>query len=381
MPIRVLQVFTILNRGGAETMIMNYYRQIDRSKMQFDFLVHRQEKGVFEDEIEALGGKIYRAPAINPFFPKKYYKFLNTFFDKSYSYKIIHSHLNTFSYFPLLVANKHEIPVRIAHSHIALEPLSFNYFKSNVGNLKTIFKNITKHYLKNRILIHSSHKFSCGKVAGEWLFGKNSDFNLLNNAINASKFKYSESIKLKTKKDLDLNGKFVIGHIGRFNHQKNHVFLLNIFKSILVFKPNAILLLVGDGELKSSIEALSLKLNICKNILFLGVREDVSNLLQAMDVFLFPSFYEGFPVTLIEAQAAGLRIFASETITKDVAFSNDVHFLSLQQTPKEWAHHIYNNETYERKNNVQLIKDNGYDIISNAKLLENFYLEKQTYER
>ncbi len=375
---RVLQVFTALNRGGSETMIMNYYRYIDRTKIQFDFLLHRKHIGAFEDEIEDLGGRVFRMPAINPFFPKTYYKNLSNFFRENNSYKIIHSHINTFNGYPLKVAKKNNIPCRIAHAHIALEPLKVrNFFNPEKRNEE--LKNTIKYTIKKSSYKYATHLMTCGEKAGNWLFDKNK-FIVVNNAIKSSDFQYNEKLSLEKRVELGLNDSLVLGHVGRFYEQKNHVFLIDIFKSVLSKKSNAKLAVVGDGELRITIERKAKELGVFDSILFLGVRSDIPELLQMMDVFVFPSLYEGLPVTLIEAQAAGLKVFTSDTITREVALTNDIEFLSIKESPDYWANRILSSVPYERKDNYDLIKEKGYDIEENARKLQEFYLE-QSYER
>jgi len=376
-PIRILQVFTIMNRGGAESMIMNYYRQMDRSKIQFDFLVHRKEKAAFDEEIERLGGKIYRFEAINPLFPKRYYNQLRFFFKEHSEYAIIHSHLNTFSCFPLKIAKEFNIPCRIAHAHIAIDQVTLSSFLFQQESFKETIKKLIKLQLKKKIKNDATHFFSCGEKAGKWLFGDQTNFTIVNNAINAYQFKFDELVRINYKKELGLENKLVIGHVGRFNRQKNHAFLLEIFSNLVKKKPNSILVLIGDGSLKKQIQDDAKKLNIEEKILLLGIRTDIPQLYQMFDFFVFPSFYEGLPVTLIEAQAAGLKILASESITKEVSITDDIEFLSINDTPNKWVDKILEKIPYTRKDNFDLIKKNGYDIYINTTLLENFYL-KQT---
>ncbi|SFL32038.1 glycosyltransferase family 1 protein [Proteiniphilum acetatigenes] len=379
---RVLQVFTILNRGGAESMIMNYYRQIDRSKIQFDFLVHREERGVFEDEIEKLGGNIYRMPEINPLNPFFYYKQLNDFF-KAHNYKIVHSHINTFSSFPLKVAKLNGIPCRIAHAHTALEPVKLkNIFTPKFEKTEEV-KKIIKLLLKKTVSTYATHLFSCGIKAGKWLFNDN-EFVVMNNAIDLHLYQYDEDISNELRKKLNLQDVFILGHAGRFSEEKNHFFLLEIFHSIKKKKPNCKLMLLGDGILKNKIGQKAKDLNIIDDIVFLGVRSDVYRLLQMMDVFVFPSFFEGLPVTLVEAQAAGLKVFASNTITREVALTDNIEFLSIKQSPDYWAEKVLAAMPYVRKNNCEIIRAKGYDIIENARRLQNFYLgqiNKENNER
>lgn len=371
--IRVLQVFTVMNRGGAESMIMNYYRNINRNIIQFDFLVHRSEKAAFDDEIKKLGGEIFILPKINPFFPNDYYKSLRSFFEKNKNYSIVHSHLNTFSYFPLKVAEEFNIPYRIAHAHTATEGVKVDDLTSFSG-IKESLKKITKFYLKRKIEKHTTHYFSCGKKAGNWLFGFSNMFNIMNNAIDAKKFVFNEEKANEVKQQLSIEGKLVLGHIGNFSTPKNHIYLLKIFKQVLLKNNESVLVLVGDGLLKEKIEKEAKQLSVYDKIIFLGVRSDISDLCQAFDVFVFPSLYEGLPVTLIEAQAAGLKIIASDSITKEVHITNDISFLSIKSNPEIWASKIEDIMKYKRDNNFQKIVNSGYDIRSSVLAMEEFYL-------
>ncbi|WP_299601748.1 glycosyltransferase family 1 protein [uncultured Aquimarina sp.] len=374
--IRVLQVFTIMNRGGAESMIMNYYRKIDRSQIQFDFLVHRKEKAAFDEEIENLGGRIYRFDPINPLFPGDYYNKLRDFFKEHSEYSIIHSHLNTFSCFPLKIAKEFNIPCRIAHAHIAIDDVSLGSLFSNKESIKETFKKLIKLQLKKKVKKDATDLFSCGDKAGNWLFGKDISFTTMNNAIDTEKFAYNQSIAQQYKKEFDVEKNLVIGHVGRFASQKNHTFLLKIFKEVLQKKPTAVLMMVGDGPLRSVMEKEAAQLSIEKNVRFLGVRADVPQLFQMFDVFVFPSFYEGLPVTLIEAQAAGIKVFASDSITTEVSLTEDIEFLSIDQSPESWADKILAIDASVKNDNVQKIVEGNYDIVSNTLEIQEFYKEQ-----
>lgn len=374
--IRVLQVFTIMNRGGAESMIMNYYRKIDRSQIQFDFLVHRKEKAAFDEEIENLGGRIYRFDPINPLFPGDYYNKLRDFFKEHSEYSIIHSHLNTFSCFPLKIAKEFNIPCRIAHAHIAIDDVSLGSLFSNKESIKETFKKLIKLQLKKKVKKDATDLFSCGDKAGNWLFGKDTSFTTMNNAIDTEKFAYNQSIAQQYKKEFDVEKNLVIGHVGRFASQKNHTFLLKIFKEVLQKKPTAVLMMVGDGPLRSVMEKEAAQLSIEKNVRFLGVRADVPQLFQMFDVFVFPSFYEGLPVTLIEAQAAGIKVFASDSITTEVSLTEDIEFLSIDQSPESWADKILAIDASIKNDNVQKIVEGNYDIVSNTLEIQEFYKEQ-----
>lgn len=359
MPIRVLQIVTTMNRGGLETMLMNYYRHIDRSKVQFDFLVHRQEEGDYEKEILSLGGRIYRVPALNPFSPG-YYKELNSFFSER-KYDIVHCHLDCMSAVPLSVAKKHGVKHRFAHAHSKSQDKDLKY------PLKLFFKRF--------IPIYSNELFACGIDAGEWMF-KGKKFSVINNAIDAREYSFENSIRLLKRKELGLVDQFTVCHVGRFNYPKNHSFIIDIFNELLKIEPQSRLLLIGSGDGLSYINSKVIELNIDKYVQFLGLRTDVSKLLMAADAFIFPSLYEGVSLATIEAQASGLPCFFSDRIPKECKVTDDVVFIPLEKSPTYWAEQIYNSRAHQRLNNYEHIKNAGYDICDKAKWLEDFYLSR-----
>jgi glycosyltransferase involved in cell wall biosynthesis len=364
--IRVLHIVTKMYAAGIETLIMNIYRNIERNKIQFDFLTHRDGKGFYDEEILELGGDIYHVPPINPFNHHKYLKALDIFFSDHKDYRIVHSHINTYSMYPLRAAMKAHIPIRIAHSHIADVPI----------DLKTPFRIYTKSKLK----YFSTHNFACSKIAGIWLFGeeeiKKNNFKVVNDSINPLLFSYNEKIRKRVKSDAGLDGRFIIGHIGRFSKQKNHKFLIDIFKVVHDKIPDAILMLIGDGELRQKVEEKALALGLKNNIIFAGVRSDIEELLQAMDVFVFPSLYEGLGLVVIEAQAAGLHCIVSDTIPKEVYVTDLIEKVSLNSSAELWAKKILKYVSgYKRVNKYKQIKKMGYDIKDTAKFLEEFYLK------
>ncbi|MDY3373008.1 MAG: glycosyltransferase family 1 protein [Terrisporobacter othiniensis] len=358
-PIRILHIVTYMGRGGLETMIMNYYRNIDRSKVQFDFLTHREERWDYDDEIEKLGGKIYRLPRLNPFNPN-YIKALDGFFKEHKEYKIVHCHQDCLSGIPLKYAKKNGVPLTIAHSHNANQDKNIKY--------------LVKLAAKKNICKYSDHLFACGKEAGEWMFNT-SDFEILNNAIDTKKYIYNEEKSLEMKEKLGVTYKFVVGHVGRFRPQKNHSFIIDIFKEVCEKEPNSILLLVGDGPLEEEIKKKVHDLGLEDKVKFLGSRDDVNDLMQAMDVFILPSLYEGFGIVLIEAQASGLKCVISESIPTDAIISEKVKQLSLGDDISTWAKEILSSKS-ERKEGIEDIEKSKYDIKSNAKWLENFYIER-----
>lgn len=376
-PKRILQVLTTMNRGGAETMIMNYYRAIDRTKVQFDFLLHRNEESAYDKEILQLGGKIYRVPSITPINYIKYKEALSLFFSKHQDYIIVHSHLNALSGIILGVARKKGVPVRISHSHLAVQPYILKKIFNKNTDVTAIIKDSIQTLIRKSVRKNSTHFFACGIKAGNWLFGKEnaSKVTIINNAIDVSKFTFSEKEREKIRKSLIIKDEKIIGHVGRFNEQKNHFFLIKIFKEIVSQDENVVLVLVGVGGLRSKIEDEVNKLGIRNKVRFLGLRDDIPNLLQAFDIFLFPSLYEGLPVTLVEAQAAGLRIVTSNRVTTEVDITQLVTFLSLGISSKEWASVVINNLDYKRRNTNKMIADGSYDVYTNALKLQNFYLD------
>jgi glycosyltransferase involved in cell wall biosynthesis len=353
-----------MNRGGLETMLMNYYRQIDRTKVQFDFMVHRAEEGHYDKEIVKLGGRIYKMPQIKPGNYRLYFKLLDEFFKNHKEYKVVHSHINENSSFVLRAAKKAGIPCRIAHSHL-----------SDLGiDIKLPFRLYARSMMKNT----PNNFFACSKNAGKWLFGKkivnSNEIRVLNNAVNTSEFKFNMTIRNKIRNELGIQDELVIGHIGRFNKQKNHDFLIDIFHTVHQENKNAKLILIGDGHLRPSIEKKINNLGLTSNVKLLGVRSDISELMQAMDLFIFPSLFEGLPVVLVEAQAAGLKCLVSDTITKETDITGRVEFISLNSPPKYWANQILTS-SYEHIDTTEKMKKNGYDSVTMANWLSNFYLD------
>lgn len=370
-PIRVLNLFTIMNRGGAETMVMNYYRFIDKSKVQFDFLVHRNEKGAYDDEIEKMGGRIYHMCPIFPQNFTRYKKLLKDFFDEHDEYKIIHSHMSELGYFAFKEAQKHGNIIKICHAHNAPD--------FSTESLKEKAKSVFRNYFKSNIIKYTDKMFVCSYAAGDWLYGKDNrkQFIMLNNAVDSQKFAYNKIEAENLKKELGIENKFVLLNVGRFNTQKNHTFLIDIFNSVLKKNPESVLLLAGNGNLEQEIKEKVTKLSIEKNVLFLGLRDDIDKILEASDVFVFPSLFEGLPVTMVEAQSSGIKCVISDGVPPQCIMTENVEVVPLKKNCEEWADEILKfKDGYERKNQTQAISEKGFDVRANAKMLENFYLEQ-----
>lgn len=359
-PIRVLHVVTHMNRGGLETMIMNYYRHIDRTKIQFDFLTHRTGKKDYDDEITSLGGKIYHLPSLNPF-SFSYRKALKTFFNEHPEYQIVHSHLDCMSSIPLMYAKKAGIKNRIAHAHST----------SQDENLKFLIKKI---YMQ-KIPKYATALYACGEESGKWMFS-NKKFQTLYNAIDLEEFTYNENIRNKMRDELNVSNQLVLGHVGRFCYPKNHSFLIDVFNEIYQQNEHAILLLVGTGELEGEIRDKVKKLQLEKNVKFLGLRTNIAQLLNAMDGFIFPSNYEGLPVSIIEAQATGMQCFISNHVPIECIVTKNVSIISLDESPQKWADIILEKiNEFKRLSVNESIINAGFDINENARKLQKSYLE------
>lgn len=356
--LRILHIVTHMNRGGLETMIMNYYRHMDREQVQFDFLVHREMRGDYDDEIEQLGGKIYRLPKLNPF-SYRYKESLKEFFATHREYRIVHAHLDCMSAIPLRIAKDCGVSICIAHSHSSSQDYNLKY--------------ILKLYYKKKIPKYADRLFACSEKAGQWMF-PGQEFGILPNAIDAQSFCFSERERTLVREELGIGqNELVIGHVGRFCEVKNHSFLLDIFASIHKKEDEARLLLVGTGELLEAMKRKADDLGLRDRITFAGLRSDVARLLSAMDLFVFPSLYEGLPVTLIEAQASGLCCFISDSVTKECAKTNLVYQLSLDENAEMWADTIMQHKFYDRRDTYQEICDAGFDIRENASTLQAKY--------
>lgn len=361
-PLRILHVVVNMNRGGAETFIMNLYRNIDKSKVQFDFLTCKE--GVFDAEILKMGGIIHRIPYITDVGHFGYFNALKDFFTANKQYYIIHSHLDKMSGLVLKAAKQSGIPIRISHCHST---------RSEGGIAARAYKSYIGHF----VTPNSTHLVACSKDAAKWLFRKKHlSSTILKNGIDMNTFKYSPQIREKVKQGLKIDrDKFIIGHVGRFDHPKNHIFLLDIFAQFNNEVTGSVLILVGDGILRSEIERKIRELNLEGRVYLLGIRNDIPALLQAFDLFLFPSLYEGLPLSLIEAQGAGLPCLISDHISKEVDLGlNLIEYASLSNV-KNWVDKIKKMKDLQckriRGENVKIKQ--GFDIQKTAKYLENYY--------
>lgn len=365
-PKRVLIFGLTGQSGGVESFVMNYYRNIDREKIQFDFISFT-DKLAYKDEIENLGGEIYTFISRNKN-PIKNYIQLNSFFKKNHSnYIAVHLHLCDASNIDVLkLAKKYNIPIRISHSH------NSNIMSKN--KIHTFLHNIN---IKKSIQ-YSTDYFACSNLAGKWFFNNdilnNSRYRLIKNAVNCDTYNFNIKIRNEVRDNLNIKDKFVIGNVARFHHQKNHFFIIDVFNKIYSIDNSALLLLIGEGELLKDVKEYVNKLNLSSVVKFLGIRYDISDLMQAMDVFLLPSLYEGLPIVGIEAQATSLPCVFSSSITSEVQIVDNVTFINLDDNLDIWAKKILNYKNIKRYSNTKEIIKSGYEIKGQAKLLQNFYL-------
>ena len=363
--VRVLHVLHSMNCGGAETLLMHLYRGMDREKVQFDFLVNVFDEMYYEREIESLGGRIYRMPFLTKTTPPVYAHALTKFF-KEHPYKIVHSHLETTTGVILGAAKRAGVPVRIAHSH--------NSRFTRVG-LAALPENLFKSWCRSRIVPNATHLFGCSEIANRWLYGKHAgESTLVNNGIDVAACAFNAQTRERKRAELGLGGEMVFGHVGRFNDQKNHAFLIEAFARYHASHPDGRLLLAGEGVLQGAIERQVRDAGLGDCVRFLGLRPDVPELLQAMDCFVMPSKFEGLPLSLVEAQAAGLVCLVADTVSPQsdlgaCAFS----FLPLDAG--EWADAMARvTREPDRAKAAAVVTERGFDSRTQTEKLQAFYL-------
>lgn len=351
-PIRVLHCVAGLGRGGYETFIMNVYRHIDRTKVQFDFLYSFD--GVFVEEIKRLGGRVYQIPFITQKGPFVYRKAVRDFLNEHNEYKIVHSHMDKFSGLIMECAKEKGIPVRISHSH-------------SIRNEGGIAFQIVKDYYGKKILPNCTDKMGCSLDAYRWLFGTEEVPQVVCNGIDTEKF---------TNADTRRQGQFTVVHVGRFVPAKNHDFLIDIFRELYHLETASRLVLAGTGDLQDKIRKKVRSLGLEGAVSFLGDCSNVAELLTGADVLCMPSLFEGLPVSLVETQSAGVPCVASDRIPKEVDITGTVTFLTLEDSPRKWAEELLKHKQKKKPDNRQKIIDAGYDIRHTALFLQEFYLSK-----
>lgn len=357
-PIRILMINSKMQCAGIENWIMNYYRHMDRSKIQFDFLVHWKERQYFDDEIERMGGKIYRMSVREDYRVDRYYSELCRFFQEHKEYRIIHGHMESFGVFYFHAAKKAGVPVRIAHGHV-------------VG-VESGLKNFTKN-LMNKGFAHDANVFfSCSEAATQYLFGNHRRVHYIKNAIELDRYAYNEAMRARIRAELGLNDCFVIGHAGRFDAVKNQIFLIQAFAEVCKCRADARLMLVGDGTMRALAEQEAARLGVSNRVLFMGLRNDISDLYQAMDVFALPSIHEALPLVLIEAQSAGLPCIISDGVSREACILQSSQTLPLDL--QLWAKWLLNCKAeMDRAAAKAIMRDNGYDLERESRALSDLY--------
>lgn len=362
-PIRVLHVVGQMNRGGTETLLMTLLRITDRAKFQYDFVEQTTDSCDYDAEILSLGSKIYRCPTIRPERIYEYRKWWKTFFRQHPEYLIIHGHSRGSAPIYLDEANKAG-RITVAHCH------SNSFGLGLKGIIRRVWQQPLKHI--------ADYNFACSHESGISQFGKRGEFIVFRNGIDTPRFVWDPEIRTRVRRQLNLDDSFVVGNVARFEPPKNHRFLIEVFFELQRIRPNSKLLLVGRGTLEDDIRHQADQLGILDKIIFTGVRSDVNDILQAMDVFVLPSHFEGLGIVNIEAQAAGLPCFVSAKVVPPEAKVTDLlQYIPLEAGAKAWATQIAASAMplSERRNTMDDIVRSGFDIHSSAATLEQFYMK------
>ena len=364
--VRVLHYIGSLQIGGSQALVMEWYRKIDRTKMQFDFVTFPEERKGSYDEVERMGGRVFVCPRYSGFNHFEFVKWWSDFLEEHPEYRIVHGHIYSCASIYMPVVKKHG-RIAIAHSH-------------STSNGKG-FASVVKAVLQLPIRHIANYMFSCSDLAGIWLYGKKAvkkpNYRMIPNCVDCRRFAFSEEIREDVRKELGIGEKaFVVGHVGRFHESKNHEFLVRVFVEILKQRPDAMLLLVGDGDLLEPTKTLCGELGITDHVIFTGAQLEPDRYYQAMDLFLFPSVWEGLPVSVVEAQANGLPCLLSDTITKDVWLTDLVTYETLEKDAKHWAGEAvkFAGKTREPIGGNELEKLKGFDSNQVVADLQEFYL-------
>lgn len=366
-PVRVLQVLGGTSLGGAESRVMDSYRHLDRSRIQFDFCVHSQEEGFFDKEIESLGGHIYRVPRFQVVNWLAYRKAWKDLFREHPGYVAVHGHMTSTASIYLPIAKAAGVPLTIAHARSA--------------GVDPGLKGTMTRFLRRNLGKKADVCLTCSRLAGEAVFGEKmveaGRVTTVPNAIDAREFAFSEKKRKQKRAELGIGEQeFVIGHVGRFGHMKNHAFLLDVFAEICRKVPDSRLLLVGEGGLMDSVREKATSLGLSDRVIFTGNQAQVADFYMAMDFFVFPSIFEGLPGSVIEAQAAGLRCLVSDSVTDEVLITPLAQSRSLSDKASVWAQNVLERRSYEREQMEQAIKEAGFDVSDQVKFLEKLYLQE-----
>jgi glycosyltransferase involved in cell wall biosynthesis len=372
-PVRVLHVVGGMNPGGVETWLLQILQRLNRDRIQSDFWVHTSQACLYDSEIRALGSQIIAAPRLKT--PWAYAKALKQLLQQQ-SYDVVHSHVHHFSGAVLKVAQSAGVPVRIAHSHLDTSALD-----DQATVLRRCYLQLTRHWIQR----HATLGVSASGLAAASLFGQNWQMDprwqRLYYGVNLQPYAHpTDGAKLRAELHIPANAK-VIGHVGRFETQKNHVFLVNVVAEVLQHQPNTYLLLVGQGALLPDIQAHVQALGIRDRVIFAGVRRDVPHLMQSvMDVMVLPSWQEGLPLVLIEAQAAGLPCIISDRITPEAdILPNLIHRCGLERPIADWVNVTLAAMHQGHQPQFDQIQSSAFNIEASVQALETLYLESLSY--
>lgn len=358
-PVRVLHVLQRMEAGGTQAFLMNLYRNIDRSKLQFDFLVEYGEKQFYDDEIEAMGGRIYRTTVREDKNLPRFCRYLRDFFAEHQEYNVVHCHTYSIGFFVLGAAERAGVTVRIAHSH-----------NNSMSGLAVPLKIV----LRSLFPVHANRFMACSDEAGKFLFGER-EFMVVKNAIIVDRFAFDEATRAEVRAELELDGSLVVGSVGRLHFQKNQAFLLDAFKEVHELRPDAKLLLVGNGPLRDELLAKAQAVGVADCLTLLSNRSDMDRLYQAMDVFVLPSLYEGLGIVAIEAQSAGLPTICSNGVAEDANVSPLFSRMALEDSPKAWAEAIVKAaDTRDCAGGAAGARAHGFDVRDNAAKMQEWYL-------
>jgi glycosyltransferase involved in cell wall biosynthesis len=371
--VRILHVLGTTELGGAESRIMDLYRHIDRNLVQFDFAVHTNKEGYFDKEITELGGRIFRVPRFRIYNYFSYRKAFKKLFREHREFKMVQGHITSSAAIYLPIAKKAGVSVTIAHARSA-------------GVDKGMKGSLTR-WMRRKLSEKTDYMFTCSHKAGVSVFGEKAVEQgktiFIPNAIDSAQFAYHEEIRMKLRRELGLEDKYVIGHVGRFHYAKNHEYLLKIFAVLSGYDSRYELILLGEGGGMENIKTLARELGIADRVHFLGNHGNIYDYYQIMDYFVYPSRFEGLPGTVVEAQAAGLKCVISDTICKEVMITGLVHAMSIEEAPAVWADYIRNTSVYSRENTTEAIKQAGFDVNTQVEVMMDFYLTgkwKEAYE-
>ena len=365
-PVRVLNVLGTTNLGGAESRVMELYRAMDKKKVQFDFLVHTDKEGQYDAEIQQLGGRIYHVPRFRVINYLSYRKALRRFFGEHREFVAVQGHMTSTAAIYLPIAKKAGIPMTIAHARSA--------------GVDRGLKGFVTRILRSSLKYKADYCFACSAEAAEAVYGRNwieaGKVRTIPNAIDVQRFAFQEEMRQRVRKELGLDHNFVIGHIGRFSFMKNHNYLIDIFVQLCKIRDDAALVLIGEGELKQKIQERVNQLGLAGRVRFLGNSFDVERYYQAFDYFVFPSLFEGLPVSVVEAQASGLRCLVSDKVTKEAALTELVTYKSIEESAASWASEVMRNskKALVREDMRAAIAEKDFDVQKLAAEMEVFYM-------